>query len=143
RLEDHHIHTESYEIPASAAEAIERAHAERRPVLAVGTTVVRALEDAAEKFATRHGNKRDARGDVGANQDATITAGRAEADIFLFPGRPFRIVDQLLTNFHLPRSSLLALVAAFASRENVLRAYRHAVESKYRFYSYGDCMWIR
>lgn len=141
RLEDHPIHTESYEIPASTAEAIARAHAERRPVLAVGTTVVRALEDAAAKSAAHQ----DAPGTKNVTEDTrgTVAAGRAEADIFLFPGKPFRVVNQLLTNFHLPRSSLLALVAAFAGRENVLRAYRHAVESKYRFYSYGDCMWIR
>lgn len=143
RLEDHDIHTESYEIPANTAEAIIRAHAERRPVLAVGTTVVRALEDAAEKSATRHASKRDADVRADAKGKSAIFAGRAEAEIFLFPGKPFRIVDQLLTNFHLPRSSLLALVAGFAGRENILRAYRHAVEAEYRFYSYGDCMWIR
>ena len=97
-------------------------------MLAVGTTVVRALEDAAEKNAGRA---------------ELIAAGEAEARIFLYPGKAFRIVDQLLTNFHLPQSSLLALVAAFAGREQVLRAYRHAVESGYRFYSYGDAMLIR
>ena len=141
RLEDHAIHTESYEIPPSTAEAIARAHAEHRPVLAVGTTVVRALEDAAAKSST-HSSAPDTK-DVMENAQGVVVAGRAEADIFLFPGKPFRVVNQLLTNFHLPRSSLLALVAAFAGRENVLRAYRHAVESEYRFYSYGDCMWIR
>jgi len=141
RLEDHSIHAESYEISASAAEAITRAHAERRPVLAVGTTVVRALEDAAAKSAADSGAP-DTK-DFAENASGTVAAGRAEAEIFLFPGKPFRVVNQLLTNFHLPRSSLLALVAAFAGRENVLRAYRHAVESGYRFYSYGDCMWIR
>ncbi|HKV26715.1 MAG TPA: tRNA preQ1(34) S-adenosylmethionine ribosyltransferase-isomerase QueA [Candidatus Acidoferrales bacterium] len=143
RLEDHHIHTETYEIPPSTADAITRAHAEHRPVLAVGTTVVRALEDAAEKCATGHDTTQRAPINAAANEKLTIAAGCAEADIFLFPGKPFRIVDQLLTNFHLPRSSLLALVAGFAGRENVLRAYRHAVEAEYRFYSYGDCMWIR
>ncbi|HVB36850.1 MAG TPA: tRNA preQ1(34) S-adenosylmethionine ribosyltransferase-isomerase QueA [Candidatus Acidoferrales bacterium] len=141
RLEDHHIHSESYEISVGTAEAVARARAECRPVLAVGTTVVRALEDAAQKFvATKPGGRSSA----GADQNTAIAAaGRAEADIFLFPGKPFRVVDQLLTNFHLPRSTLLALVAGFAGRENVLRAYRHAVDSGYRFYSYGDCMWIR
>lgn len=128
RLEDHKIHAEAYEIPEAAAAAIERARRANRPVLAVGTTVVRALEDAAEKNAGR--------GD-------DLPAGKAEATIFLFPGRPFRIVNQMLTNFHLPQSSLLALVAAFAGRENILRAYGHAVESGYRFYSYGDAMLIR
>jgi len=72
-----------------------------------------------------------------------VAPGKSEATIFLYPGKPFRVVNQLLTNFHLPRSSLLAMVAAFAGRENVLAAYRHAVEAGYRFYSYGDCMLIR
>ena len=86
---------------------------------------MRALEDAAEK---------------GTGE---VNSGKAEAEILLYPGKPFRIVDQLLTNFHLPGSSLLALVAAFAGRDNILRAYGHAVQSEYRFYSYGDCMLIR
>ena len=128
RLEDHPIHSEAYEISEVAAGAIARAQKEKRPVLAVGTTVVRALEDAADKSGGR------------AEQ---IAPGKYEARIFLYPGKPFRIVNQLLTNFHLPKSSLLALVAAFAGRERVLEAYRHAVESGYRFYSYGDCMLIR
>jgi S-adenosylmethionine:tRNA ribosyltransferase-isomerase len=128
RLEDHKIHAESYEISESAAAAIARAKTEGRPVLAIGTTVVRALEDAAEKSHER---------------GASIAPGAAEAEIFIYPGKPIRIVNQMLTNFHLPRSSLLALVAAFAGRENILRAYGHAVEAGYRFYSYGDCMLIR
>jgi|HubBroStandDraft_6_1064221.scaffolds.fasta_scaffold00395_17 S-adenosylmethionine:tRNA ribosyltransferase-isomerase len=128
RLEDHKIHTESYEIPEAAAAAIEGARHKNRPILAVGTTVVRALEDAAEKAVSERG---------------AIVPGKAEAEIFLYPGKPFRVVSQLLTNFHLPQSSLLAMVAAFAGREHVLRAYRHAVEANYRFYSYGDCMLIR
>jgi S-adenosylmethionine:tRNA ribosyltransferase-isomerase len=129
RLEDHKIHLESYEIPEATAQAIAKAQNEARPVLAVGTTVVRALEDAAEKAAKR-----------GIN---TLTSGKSEAAIFLYPGKPFRVVNQLLTNFHLPQSSLLALVATLAGRENILRAYRHAVAAEYRFYSYGDCMLIR
>lgn len=129
-LEDHHIHQESYEITAGAAQAILRAREEKRPIVAIGTTVVRALEDAAEKSHTR-------------SDAVALSPGRAEAEIYLYPGKTFRIVDQLLTNFHLPRSSLLAMVAAFAGRENILRAYAHAVESDYRFYSYGDCMLIR
>jgi S-adenosylmethionine:tRNA ribosyltransferase-isomerase len=128
RLEDHKIHAENYEIPEVAASAIVRAQRENRPVLAIGTTVVRALEDAAEKSFGR---------------SEVVAPGKAEAKIFLYPGKPFRVVNQLLTNFHLPRSSLLALVAAFAGRENVLRAYRHAVDSGYRFYSYGDATLIR
>jgi S-adenosylmethionine:tRNA ribosyltransferase-isomerase len=128
RLEDHPIHSEVYEISEAAAGAIARAQKEERPILAVGTTVVRALEDAAE---------------ISSGQKTQIAPGKYEASIFLYPGKPFRVVSQLLTNFHLPKSSLLALVAAFAGREHVLEAYRHAVESGYRFYSYGDCMLIR
>jgi S-adenosylmethionine:tRNA ribosyltransferase-isomerase len=128
RLEDHKIHTESYEIPEDAAAAIETARRQNRPILAVGTTVVRALEDAAEKTASSAG---------------VIAPGKAEAEIFLYPGKPFRVVNQLLTNFHLPQSSLLAMVAAFAGRERTLSVYRHAVEAEYHFYSYGDCMLIR
>jgi S-adenosylmethionine:tRNA ribosyltransferase-isomerase len=128
RLEDHKIHSEAFEIPSATAEAIGRAQREKRPILAVGTTVVRALEDAAEKCAAA---------------DGRVQPGKAEATIFLFPGKPFRVVNQLLTNFHLPRSSLLGLVVAFAGREHILAAYRHAVDAGYRFYSYGDCMLIR
>ncbi|HTX15246.1 MAG TPA: tRNA preQ1(34) S-adenosylmethionine ribosyltransferase-isomerase QueA [Candidatus Baltobacteraceae bacterium] len=128
RLEDHPIHAEAYEIPEATSAALARARGEKRPVLAVGTTVVRALEDAAEK-----------------NQGSAepVAPGKSEAKIFLYPGKSFRVVNQMLTNFHLPRSSLLALVAAFAGRDTVLRAYRHAVDAGYRFYSYGDAMLIR
>lgn len=129
RLEDHKIHTEAYEIPEATVAAIEQAQRANRSVLAVGTTVVRALEDSAEKNAGREG--------------PSVATGKAEAKIFLYPGKSFRIVNQLLTNFHLPQSSLLAMVGAFAGRESVLRAYRHAVASSYRFYSYGDAMLIR
>lgn len=125
RLEAHQIHIESYEIPECTADAIAKVRRENRPVLAVGTTVVRALEDSAEK------------------NGGAPAAGKSEANIFLFPGKIFRVVSQMLTNFHLPRSTLLAMVSAFAGRENVLRAYRHAVDSGYRFYSYGDAMLIR
>jgi S-adenosylmethionine:tRNA ribosyltransferase-isomerase len=128
RLEDHKIHAESYEVSEGAAQAIVKAKKEGRPILAVGTTVVRALEDAAEKAAARN---------------ELIVPGPADAEIFIYPGKPIRIVNQMLTNFHLPRSTLLALVAAFAGREKILRAYGHAVEQGYRFYSYGDCMLIR
>jgi S-adenosylmethionine:tRNA ribosyltransferase-isomerase len=136
-LEEHRIHREAYEIPEATAQAIARARSEKRPILAIGTTVVRALEDAAEKVAARIAP-------TAARVEAEIVhPGRAEAEIFIYPSKPFRVVDQLVTNFHLPRSSLLAMVAAFAGRENILRAYEHAVEDRYRFYSYGDCMLIR
>jgi S-adenosylmethionine:tRNA ribosyltransferase-isomerase len=130
-LEDHVMHTETYEISENAAIAIASARRQQRPILAVGTTVVRALEDAAQKSIQ-----------AGRAPEA-IVAGRASADIFILPGHRFALVDQLLTNFHLPRSTLLVLVCAFARREAVLFAYRHAVASGYRFYSYGDCILIR
>jgi S-adenosylmethionine:tRNA ribosyltransferase-isomerase len=129
-LEEHKIHSEAYEIPAETAEKICQAKSASRPILAVGTTVVRTLEDAAARAAV-------------AGRGELIAVGRADAQIFLLPGHKFRVVDKLLTNFHLPKSTLLALVSAFAGRENILRAYRHAVAERYRFYSYGDCMLIR
>jgi S-adenosylmethionine:tRNA ribosyltransferase-isomerase len=129
-LEGHAMHAESYEIPAETTERLEAARAARRPIVAIGTTVVRALEDAAARAAE-------------AGSSSLVLAGRADARLFIIPGFRFRVVDALLTNFHLPRSTLLALVCAFAGRERVLAAYRHAVEAGYRFYSYGDCMLIR
>jgi S-adenosylmethionine:tRNA ribosyltransferase-isomerase len=129
-LEGHVMHAESYEISPQAAEQIRAAHAAKRPVLAIGTTSVRALEDAAVRAAASHSAE-------------VLLSGKAEAKLFIVPGFRFRIVDALLTNFHLPKSTLLALVSAFAGREHVLAAYRHAVAEDYRFYSYGDCMLIR
>lgn len=137
-LEDHKMHSEAYEISAVAAAKIAEARRHRRPILAVGTTVVRALEDAAAKARSHRSATPRAR-----SEEIPIEPGPAVADIFIFPGFEFRLVDQLLTNFHLPKSSLLALVAAFAGRENLLQAYRHAIERRYRFYSYGDCMLLR
>ena len=129
-LEGHVMHSESYEIPGETAESIQHARAAGRPIMAVGTTVVRALEAAAVRAAE-------------AGSSSLVIPGKAAAQLFIVPGFRFQIVDALLTNFHLPRSTLLALVCAFAGRELVLRAYRHAVKSGYRFYSYGDCMLIR
>jgi S-adenosylmethionine:tRNA ribosyltransferase-isomerase len=129
-LEEHKIHAETYEIGEEAAERIAAAKRENRQILAIGTTVVRALEDAAQRAAA-------------ARNSNIVSAGKNEAQIFILPGYEFRVVDALLTNFHLPKSTLLALVGAFAGVENVLRAYRHAVMERYRFYSYGDCMLIR
>lgn len=130
-LETHLLHSEAYEISDDAATAITTARRQGRAILAVGTTVVRALEDAALK-SIQAGHAAEA-----------IVPGRASADLFIRPGHRFALVDQLLTNFHLPRSTLLVLVCAFAGREAVLAAYRHAVACGYRFYSYGDCMLIR
>jgi len=129
-FEEHKIHTEAYEISEATAEKIDAAKKQNRPVLAVGTTVVRALEDSAARAAASGGPR-------------LIDPGNFEAELFILPGHQFRIVDALLTNFHLPKSTLLALVAAFAGKERILAAYRHAVEQRYRFYSYGDCMLIR
>jgi S-adenosylmethionine:tRNA ribosyltransferase-isomerase len=135
-IERHQIHSERYVISEKTAAAICSARRDARPILAVGTTVVRALEDAANKAALKHGEH------LGGNTPL-VEQGAAEANIFMKPGHAFRVVNQLLTNFHLPQSTLLILVSALAGRELILRAYRHAVESEYRFYSYGDCMWIR
>ena len=120
-IEDHRIDAESYEILPVAAERINRARQEGRRVVAIGTTSVRALESA-------------------ANDDRTIRAERRQTDLFIHPGYKFRAIDALLTNFHLPKSSLLMLVSAFAGRETVLNAYQYAVTQRFRFYSYGDCM---
>jgi S-adenosylmethionine:tRNA ribosyltransferase-isomerase len=128
-LEGHIMHDEEYEIAPETCGRIVRAKREGRRILAIGTTTVRALEDAALRTGTAGGE--------------IMAAGKAEAHLFITPGFRFQVVDALLTNFHLPRSTLLALVCAFAGRERILAAYRHAVEAGYRFYSYGDCMLIR
>jgi len=133
KVEDHELHREWYEIPAQAARAINRAKAEGRRVVAVGTTTVRALEYAAECAA------KPAAEQTGRDH---VEAGRGEADVFIYPGYRFRIVNALLTNFHLPQSTLLMLVCALGGKDLVMAAYRHAVESGCRFYSYGDCMFI-
>lgn len=122
-VEEHVVDPEHYEIGEAAADAIGRARREGRRIIAVGTTTTRALEDA-------------------ARQDGGVHPGAGEATTFIYPGFEFRVISGLLTNFHLPKSSLLMLVAAFAGRERVLAAYRHAVEQRYRFYSYGDAMLI-
>jgi S-adenosylmethionine:tRNA ribosyltransferase-isomerase len=129
-LKDHVMHAERYEISEEVAQKISTARKNGRTVLAVGTTVVRALEDAALRAAE-------------ADAPNLIAAGSAEARLFITPGFSFRVVDALLTNFHLPRSTLLAMVCAFAGHAPVMNAYLHAVQAKYRFYSYGDCMLIR
>ncbi len=133
KVEDHKLHREQYEIPTEAAQAINRAKAQGRRVVAVGTTTVRTLESAAE-FAGKLAAER--------TSESRVEAGQGEADAFIYPGYRFRIVDALLTNFHLPQSTLLMLVCALGGKELVMAAYRHAVEAGYRFYSYGDCMFI-
>ncbi len=125
KVEDNRLHREWYEISPAAAQAINAARASRRRIVAVGTTTVRTLEFAAQR--------------AGADR---IEAGNGEADLFIYPGYQFRTVDALLTNFHLPQSTLLMLVCAFGGKDFVMRAYRHAVQAGYRFYSYGDCMFV-
>ncbi|HSB60300.1 MAG TPA: tRNA preQ1(34) S-adenosylmethionine ribosyltransferase-isomerase QueA [Vicinamibacteria bacterium] len=123
QVEDHRVDPEGFVVPEETAEAVARTRARGGRVVAVGTTATRALETAAEEA-------------------GGVRAGAGETDLVVVPGHRFRVVDALLTNFHLPRSSLLLLVAAFAGRERVLAAYAEAVRCGYRFYSYGDAMWI-
>jgi S-adenosylmethionine:tRNA ribosyltransferase-isomerase len=141
RVEDHHVEPETYSIGKEAAAAINRALIENRRVIAVGTTTTRALESAA-----RQGLGIGGQGLVSdqnaAFQPLTPSPQPLTTDLFIYPGFEFRVVNGLVTNFHLPRSSLLMLVSAFAGREIILEAYHHAVEHKYRFYSYGDAMLI-
>jgi S-adenosylmethionine:tRNA ribosyltransferase-isomerase len=129
-LEGHKIHAESYEVSEETAKQINSAHIAGRPIVAVGTTVVRALEDAAARAREE-------------SAGILVRPGKSEARIFIIPGFSFSVISGLLTNFHLPKSTLLALVCAFAGLNTTLSAYRHAVEGDYRFYSYGDCMLIR
>jgi S-adenosylmethionine:tRNA ribosyltransferase-isomerase len=122
RVEEHRMHGERYCIPAETAAAAQRARASGGRVIAVGTTSLRALES--------------------ATVAGTLQAGCAETDLFVLPGYRFRAVDALITNFHLPRSTLVMLVSAFAGLDNVQAAYRHAIDRRYRFFSYGDAMFI-
>ena len=124
QVEDHQLHRERFQVSEAAAAVIRRAAQAGRRIVAVGTTTVRTLEYCARQ------------------SGGEMRAGSGEADIFIYPGFQFRVVGALLTNFHLPQSTLLMLVAAFAGREPTLAAYAHAVRERYRFYSYGDCMLI-
>ena len=124
RVEENRLHSERFEIPVETAAAVQRAKADGRRVVAVGTTTVRTLEYSALRHA------------------GTVVAGSGEAEIFIYPGFRFQAIDALLTNFHLPQSSLLMLVCAFAGKDHVMHAYEHAIRERYRFFSYGDCMFI-
>jgi S-adenosylmethionine:tRNA ribosyltransferase-isomerase len=124
RVEEHRLHSEAYSISEDAAEMIGRARSDSRRIVAVGTTTVRTLEFAAQQ---------------GAGE---VRAGTGEANIFIYPGYKFQVVEALLTNLHLPQSTLLMMVCALGGKENILRAYEHAVRERYRFYSYGDCMLV-
>ena len=123
KVEEHTLHAEPYSISNEAAVKIGQARRESRRTVAVGTTTVRTLEYAAQ-------------------QAGEVQAGSGEANLFIYPGYKFQVVQALLTNFHLPQSTLLMLVCALAGKENVLRAYHHGVAEQYRFYSYGDCMFV-
>jgi len=124
-IAEHKMHSEWYDLPQSLVDRIAAVKARGNSVIAVGTTSMRALEAAA----------RDA-----AQAGQPLAATQAETDIFITPGYGFRVVDRLVTNFHLPKSTLLMLVSAFAGMETIRDAYRHAIEEKYRFFSYGDAM---
>ena len=123
-LAEHRMHSEWYEVPAATAAAIAAARERGAAVIAAGTTTLRALESAA----------------LAAAAHETLAAGARETELFITPGFGFRVVDQLITNFHLPRSTLLMLVCAFGGHEHTMALYRHAVEARYRFFSYGDAM---
>jgi len=133
-IDEHVMHAERVELPESACEAIARARSAGGRVIAVGTTVVRALEAAAAATASPRG--------ASPESQAALQPWRGDTRIFIKPGHPWRVVDALITNFHLPRSTLLMLVSAFAGRERVLAAYAHAVRERYRFFSYGDAMFL-
>lgn len=124
KIEDHKMHEEAFTVSAATAEKINQAKKEGRPVLAVGTTSVRTLESACD-------------------ENGIVKAGTSSTHIFMYPGYRFKVIDQMFTNFHTPESTLIMLVSAFAGREHILNAYRNAVENRYRFFSYGDAMFIR
>ena len=121
-IAEHRMHSERFEIPEATVAAIERTRERQGRVIAVGTTSLRALESAA--------------------QGGELRAGKAETDIFITPGYRFKVVDRLITNFHLPKSTLLMLVSAFAGADTIRSAYQHAVAERYRFFSYGDAMFL-
>ena len=120
RLDEHKMHSEWFEVPQATVDAVAAAQARGGRVVAVGTTTLRALESAA--------------------RGGALQAGARETDIFITPGFEFRVVDQLVTNFHLPKSTLMMLVSALAGHAHVMALYRHAIAARYRFFSYGDAM---
>jgi S-adenosylmethionine:tRNA ribosyltransferase-isomerase len=124
-ISEHKMHSELYHISQEAAAAVKNTKASGGKITAIGTTALRALESAANK-----------------NESINTFAGHGETSIFITPGYEFKVVDRLLTNFHLPKSTLLMLVSAFAGFDNIKHAYQHAIEQEYRFFSYGDAMLI-
>ena len=129
KIEDHHMHAEYVEVPQDAVEAIIATKAQGKRVIAVGTTSVRSIESAALEAEKQGGSQ-------------LLAPYFSDTSIFIYPGKKFRVVDCLLTNFHLPESTLIMLVSAFAGYENTMNAYKSAVENQYRFFSYGDAMFI-
>ena len=124
-INKHHMHTEAYEVTENAATAINETIASGGKIIAVGTTTVRTLET------------------IASHHDGKIVTESGETDIFIYPGYEFKVIDGLITNFHLPKSTLLMLVSAFADKDLIFKAYKHAVEEKYRFFSFGDAMFIK
>lgn len=124
-LEDHVMHTEAYHVEPEVADAINKAKKEGRTIIAIGTTSVRTLESAVDR------------------NTGLVKAGSGDTNLFITPGFEFKVVDQLVTNFHTPESTLLVLVSAFAGKDNILNAYKHAVEEKYHFFSYGDATFLK
>ena len=118
-MKKHHMHTEWYNVSPETADLINRTKREGHRVICVGTTACRTVESAAD-------------------EEGVVRAGAEETSIFIYPGYRFKVMDALITNFHLPESTLVMLVSAFAGRENVLNAYREAIDQKYRFFSFGD-----
>lgn len=150
-IEDHKMHEEWYTIPPETADAINKAKREGRPILAVGTTSVRTLESSSQSLRDLNEFPSETRGcDAGARdvkdaktQTEWVRAGTSSTRIFMYPGYKFNVVDKMFTNFHTPESTLIMLVSAFAGCEHILNAYKTAVENRYRFFSYGDCMLIK
>ncbi len=133
-LLEHTMHSEYAHLPQTTANLINKTHASGNKVIAVGTTVTRVLETAYQKTAKDNNAKNN------STKDNKITTWSGDTDIFIYPGFEFGVVDKLITNFHLPKSTLLMLVSAFAGKEKMMAAYKHAIEAKYRFFSYGDSM---
>lgn len=145
-IEDFHIHSEYYEIDPDTATRLNLAKAAGKRIIAVGTTTVRVLESAATVGLQLPASSLPGRHEVspraGEARGAHLEARKGETSIYIYPGYEYKFVDAMITNFHLPKSSLLLLVSAFAGTENVKNAYAHAIQMKYRFYSYGDAMFI-
>lgn len=134
-IENHKMHEEYYTVPVETAEKINKAKKEGRPILAVGTTSVRTLESVGQRIISC--------GKKPGDNGEWVIPGTSSTSIFMYPGYKFNVVDQMFTNFHTPESTLIMLVSAFAGKENIMNAYKQAVENRYRFFSYGDCMLIK